>query len=159
MPVLDSNLRGRGVQLVFKLSTEWTVPAIYNILKDKGKLECAVDVAPSQISTLVANVANSMTDGLADEWTDLLSHTLTIRGGHVGWIPPSGLEGDIVTDRWTDDGSTDDDGRTKNYNALTHPYNEPRWWNKFGWIPPSGLRDSVMDRWTEDGCTDGRTAK
>ena len=38
-----------------------------------------VDAAPSQIPTLFANVANSMTDGRAD----LLSHTLTMRGDHV----------------------------------------------------------------------------
>ena len=43
----------------------------------KKKLECAVDGASSHITMLVANVANSMTD----RWT--LSHTLTMRGGHV----------------------------------------------------------------------------
>ena len=54
--------------------------------KFKPKLECAVDGAPSQIPTLVANVANSMTDyvtdGRTDGKTELLSHTLTMRGDH-----------------------------------------------------------------------------
>ena len=45
----------------------------------KNKLECAVDGAPSQVSTLVAVVANSMAEG----GTGLLSHTLTMSGGHV----------------------------------------------------------------------------
>ena len=45
--------------------------------KKKKKLEPAVDGAPSHIPTLVAYIANSMTDG----WT--LSHTFTMRGGQV----------------------------------------------------------------------------
>ena len=40
----------------------------------------------------------------------LLSHTLAMRVmwcGKFGWIQPSGLGGDSVTDRWTDDGRTE----------------------------------------------------
>ena len=39
----------------------------------------------------------------------LLSHTLTMRGSDVASLveSPSGLGGDSVTDRWTDDGCTE----------------------------------------------------
>ena len=42
-------------------------------------LECTANGMPSEIPTLVGNVAKSM----IDERTDLLLHTLTMRGGHV----------------------------------------------------------------------------
>ena len=64
-------------------------------------LECAVDGAPSQIPTLVAN---SMTNGLTvGPAVSNPSH----EGrpcGKFGQIPLSGLEEDSVTDRWRDDG-------------------------------------------------------
>ena len=45
----------------------------------------------------------------------LLSQILTIRGSNIhcnkfGWIPPSSLGGDSLTDRWTD---AQADGRTE----------------------------------------------
>ena len=68
-----------------------------------------------------------------------------------GWIMPSSLEGDSVSDRWTDDGRTG-----KNNVVLAHPYHEGKWCSKFSWIPLSDLGgDSMTDRWTYDGCTNG----
>ena len=45
-------------------------------------------------------------------------HSSTFSKYSSGWIPPSGLGGDCVTDRWTDD------RHTENSVALTHPYHE-----------------------------------
>ena len=97
-------------------------------MSSKTKLECEVDGAPSQSPKLFADVAYSMTDGLAppnpnhkgrscrmfgqipprrtDGKIMLLSHTLTIRGSDVASfdrILPSGLGEVSVTER-TDDG-------------------------------------------------------
>ena len=54
-----------------------------------------------------------------------------------------------MTDGWTD-GWTDG-------LALAHPYHVERLCSKFGKIPPSGLKGSVMDRWTDSGLMKGQT--
>ena len=42
----------------------------------------------------------------------------------------------------------------KNNVALAHPYEEGKWYSKFGWNQPSGLGDSMTARWREDGPTE-----
>ena len=64
---------------------------------------------------------------MTDRWTPdgkivLLSHSLT-KGGvgacsRFGQIPPSGLGGDSVTDRWTDAGRMD--GRKNMFSHTLH---------------------------------------
>ena len=48
-----------------------------------------------------------------------------------GWIPPSCLGGDGMTDRWTDDGRMDGRTHGKNNVALAHPNHEGKWCSKF----------------------------
>ena len=63
-----------------------TNPQVYRVTlrMTKSTLECVVDGVSSQIPMHRANVANSMADGrMKDRWTDLLSHTFTMKGSHV----------------------------------------------------------------------------
>ena len=55
------------------------VPIRHFFIKKQEKLECAVNGRPLQIPTLVAAVANSLTD----KQMDSLSHTLTLKGSPV----------------------------------------------------------------------------
>ena len=82
----------------------------------------------------------------------LLSHTRLPWGkwcSKFGWITPSGLGGDSVIDRWTNEGLTD--GRTHGKIMLL----TMRGSDVAIWIPPSCLGgESVTDKWTDDGRTD-----
>ena len=61
-----------------------------------------------------------------------------------GWIPPSGLGGDSMMDRWAD---ARKEGRTEKIMLFSHT-------SKIRWIPPSGLwGDSVTDSRTDYGRT------
>ena len=72
---------------------------------------------------LCADVANSMPDRWTDELT--LTHPYPERKScsKSGYIPPCGLGGDSVMDRWTDT-------RWKNNVALAHPYHEGKSYSK-----------------------------
>ena len=84
--------------------------AFIRTITKKWQLElgCAVDGAPSHIPKFVAN---SMTDRQTGGRTDRLPLAHSYHEGKwcrkFGWIPPSGLGGDSVTDRRTDDGRTE----------------------------------------------------
>ena len=89
------------------------------------------------------------TDG---RWTERKNNALThpYHEGRscskFGYIPPSNLGGDSVTERWTDPGRTD---AKKMLLSHTH-YHEGSLCSKFGLIPFSCLRaDGVMDRWMD----------